>query len=392
LATRPFATLTDIADIHELLAQPLDWTALVKSAMWHGVTAQAFERLLEVAKHELPADIAHASRAHIDQLKAHNRELIVELFTILHAFEAASIDIIPLKGPVLAHLVYGNATIRACRDLDFLVHQADAERAFYVLHERAYRPDSETPKLTARQRAALNALKGQDVLWCPGARAVIEPHWALVPGNLRLAIDHEGIWQRSRFIAFEGRWIRGLAPEDLVLAIAIHGGKDQWSKLQIVSDLARAIISFGALDWSLVLARAKRQRCLRMLLTGMRLVEHLMGLALPSAVATACADDRAVDVLAEAAANQIFTGRPTAKSIFEVSAFRFRLHDRWWDRIRYVGATLLTPREQHFGLVKLPDHLFFLYYPIKVFHDYVLLPIWLILKRARAPSLQPIER
>lgn len=388
LASRPSATHTDSADIRELLAQPLDWTAFVRSALRHGVTAQAFERLLEIAEPEMPADIAQASRAHIDHLRAHNREIIVELFAILDAFEAASIDLIPLKGPLLAHLVYADATIRACRDLDFLVRQADVERAINVLHELAYRPYFKTPDLTARQEAALNALSGQDTLWRPGARAAIEPHWALVPGNLRLAIDHDGIWQRSRRIAFEGRQIRSLAPEDIVLGIAIHGGKDQWSKLQIVSDLARAIVSFGTLDWPLVLARAERERCLRMLLTGMRLVERLMGLTLPSAVATACADDRGIDALAEAAANQIFTGGPTEKSIFEVSAFRFRLHDRWWDRIRYVGATMLTPREHHFGLVKLPDHLFFLYYPIKVVHDYVLLPIWLILKRARAPSLQ----
>jgi hypothetical protein len=387
LASRPFATPTDIADIHELLAQPLDWTALVRSAMRHGVTAQAFARLNEVAESELPADIAHASRAHIDHLRTRNRELIVELFAILDAFEAASIDVIPLKGPLLAHLVYRDATIRACQDLDFLVRQGDVERAIAVLHELAYRSYSETPDLTARQEAALNALTGQALLWRPGARAAIEPHWALVPSNLRPAIDHEGMWQRSRLITFGGREIRGFAPEDLVLVIAIHGGKDEWSKLQIVSDLARAIVSFGALDWPLVLARAERERCLRMLLTGMRLVERLMGLTLPSALAVACADDRGVDALAEAAANQIYTGGPTTNSIFEVSAFRFRLHDRWWDRIRYVGATMLSPREHHFGLVNVPDRLFFLYYPIKVVHDYILLPIWLILKRARSLSL-----
>jgi hypothetical protein len=357
--------------------------------MRHGVTAQVFARLLEVAEPIVPIDIAHASRAHIDHLRARNQELTGELLAIVDAFEAESIDVIPLKGPLLAHLVYGDATIRACRDLDILVRPADVERALDVLHELAYRSYSEAPDLTPHQEAALGALAGQAVLWRPGAPATIEPHWALVPGNLRLAIDYDGIWERSRFISFEGRQLRVLAPEHLVLGITIHGGKDQWSKLQTVSDLARAIVKFGTLDWSLVLARAKRERCRRILLTGMRLVERLMGLTLPSAIAAACADDhRGIEALVEAAANQILTGGPTAKSIFEVSAFRFWLHDRWRDRIRYVGATMLTPRQHHFGLVKLPDHLFFLYYPIKVVHDYVLLPSWLILKRARAPSMQ----
>src|SRR5260370_23988464 len=142
LASRPVATPTDIADLHELLAEPLDWTALVQSALRHGVTAQVFARLLEVAESELPADIAQASRAHIDHLRTRNRELIVELVAILDALEAASIDAIPLKGPLLAHLVYRDATIRACRDLDFLVRHADIKHALDVLHELAYRPYS----------------------------------------------------------------------------------------------------------------------------------------------------------------------------------------------------------------------------------------------------------
>ena len=392
MAARPFATPADVASIHTILAQPLDWTALVEGAMQHGVTAQAFGRLLDVAKSELPPDIAAAAFTHIDHVRGRNRELIVELFAILDALKAAAIDVIPLKGPLLAHLVYGDATIRACRDLDFLVRPVDVDRTVAVLGELGYHPDSETPDLTARQRSAVDVLHGQALLWRPGARAAIEPHWALVPGNLRLAIDHEGIWRRSRLTAFQGREIRAMAPEDLVLAIVIHGGKDEWSRLQSVTDLARAIVRFDALDWSLVLARAERQRCLRMLLTGMRLVERLMQTTLPPVIAAACADDRSTDALTNCAVDQILTAGPTRNSIFEVSRYRFRLHDRWWDRIRYVGATVLTPREHHFGLIKLPDHLFFFYYPIKVIHDYVLLPIWLGLKQVRTPSAQSVGK
>lgn len=384
VTSRPVAMPADIAEIHAILPRPLDWTMLIKCAMRHGLTAQVFSRLLDVAESELPAEIAEAARTYIDRLRARNRELIVELFAILDALKTACIDVIPIKGPSLARLLYADATIRACRDLDFLVRHADVERAIDVLSEHGYRPYPETPALTTRQQAALDALSGQAVLWRPGARAAIEPHWALVPGNLRLAIDHDGMWRRSRLIAFEGREIRSLAPEDLVLAIAVHGGKDEWSNLQSVSDLARAIVRFGTLDWPLVLDRAERQRCLRMLLTGMRLVERLMGTTLPPAIAVACADDRSVNGLVDSAADQILVRGPTANSIFEVSEYRFRLHDRWWDGIGYVAATVLTPREHHFDLVRLPDHLFFLYHPIKVVHDYILLPIWLVLKRVRA--------
>src|SRR5579863_5261046 len=381
LASRPLAVPADIAEIRSLLGEPVDWTALVECTMRHGMTAQVFGRLLEAGPSEVPSDIAEAARTHIEHMRARNREVIVELVEIIDALKAGSIDIIPIKGPVLAHLVYGDATIRSFRDLDFLVRTVDVKRVIAVLHGLGHSPYPEKPPLTARQQAAIDALSGQAVLWRPGAPAAIEPHWTLAPGNLRLALDYEGLWRRSRLIGFAGRQIPGLAPEDLVLVIAVHGGKDEWSKLQAVSDLARAVARFDALDWPVVLGRAERQRCLRMLLTGMRLVERLMGMALPPAVAAACAQDRGGNALADAAADQMLNRGPTSKSIFEVSNFRYRLHDRWGDKLRYVAATLLTPRELHFGLVRLPDRLFFLYYPIKVTHDYVLLTLWLLAKR-----------
>jgi len=383
VASRPNATSADVAEIDQILKEPVDWTALVQRTLQHGVTAQVFERLLVVAESEVPPDIAAAARAHIDHLRAHNRALIAQLLSVFDALKAADIDIIPLKGPLLAHLVYGDATIRACRDLDFLVRKTDVARIDNVLQKLGYRPYPEMPSLTIRQQAAVRALSGQSQLWRADAPAAIEPHWSLAPSNLCLAIDHEGMWQRSRLITFERREIRSLAPEDLVLSIAVHGGKDEWSKLLTVSDIARAIASFEKLDWQLVLERAKRQRCLRMLLTGMGLVERLMGIALPPAVVAACVGDRDISHLARAAADQMLARGPTAKSIFELSQNRLRLHDHWWNRVRYAAATMLTPREQHFGLVRLPDRLFFLYCPIKVAHDYILLPIWRLLKRAR---------
>jgi hypothetical protein len=391
-ASRPVAAPADTAEIRAILAEPLDWTAFVKHSMRHGVTAQAFGRLLEVGRVELPPDIAEAAQTHFDHLRDRNRELCAELLAILDALEAASLDVIPLKGPLLAQVVYGDPVIRSCRDLDFLVRRIDFERVIAALSRLGYRRDLEPAELTARQHAALDTLRGQAVLLRAGALAPIEPHWSLVPGNLRLSIDHDGLWRRSRRVGFLGHDVRGLAPEDLVLTIAIHGGKDEWSRLQSLCDLAQAVLRLDGVDWPVVLARAEKQRCLRMLLTGMRLVERLMGTTLPPAMAAACAEHRDADRLADTAAERILAPRATGNSIFEVSAFRYRLHDRWWDRIQYVLATLMTPRAQHFGLIKLPDGLIFLYCPIKLIHDYMLLPVWLLFKRVRAPFAQPSER
>ena len=51
--------------------------------------------------------------------------------------------------------------------------------------------------------------------------------------------------------------------------------------------------------------------------------------------------------------------------------------------MRYLFRTVTTPREKHFLLMKLPDNLFFGYYPVKIVHDYVLLPVHKALKTLR---------
>jgi hypothetical protein len=60
------------------------------------------------------------------------------------------------------------------------------------------------------------------------------------------------------------------------------------------------------------------------------------------------------------------------------------MRERARDRIRYVLRTLATPRDMHYAIVKLPDGLFFLYTPIKLVHDYLLLPFWTSGKRLTA--------
>jgi len=386
LASRPRETPADTSAIHDLLRQPVDWTSLIEGALRHGVTPQVVGRLVSAAETELPPELAEAARVHLSELRERNRTIIGEFGAILDALRRTGIEAIPLKGPVLAQLLYGDATARAFRDLDFLVRRADAERTISVLAELGYREFPDPANLSPRHRTALYALRGQTVLWKADALAPVEPHWTLAPANLRLALDLEGMWRRSQPIVFADREIRAPAPSDLVLTVAIHGGKDEWSRLQSVCDLAHAVLSLSPLDWPMILGSAREQRCLRMLLSGMRLSEDLMGTELPAEVAAALADEPEAATLARVAAGRILSDDRTDHPMFEVSRFRFRLHDRWLDRLHYVAMTILTPREQHLGLVRLPDRLFFLYCPLKFVHDYILLPAWLLLKRMRGPT------
>jgi hypothetical protein len=43
-----------------------------------------------------------------------------------------------------------------------------------------------------------------------------------------------------------------------------------------------------------------------------------------------------------------------------------------------VWRTVTTPEFRHYRMIELPDALFFGYVAVKVVHDYLLLPLWLL--------------
>ena len=51
------------------------------------------------------------------------------------------------------------------------------------------------------------------------------------------------------------------------------------------------------------------------------------------------------------------------------------MRERFQDRVRYVAATLLTPRTRQFRTIDLPDGLCFLYPVVKIMQDHIALPV-----------------
>jgi hypothetical protein len=67
------------------------------------------------------------------------------------------------------------------------------------------------------------------------------------------------------------------------------------------------------------------------------------------------------------------------------------MRERWRDRLRYVGRTLISPRRHHLELVALPRHLRWGYFVVKLGLDFAVTPAWKAFKavgrfRATAPA------
>ena len=351
----------------------LDWTALIRTALAHGVAGLLCRHLLTALDGELPADIRAAAIAYIAEARERHAAGVAQLQDLLAAFATVGVSAIPFKGPALAEMVYAEPALRGFRDLDILIAAADIAAVMGVLAARGYQ--SQYPDLRARDRRAYHAYNGQDILFTPGLLPV-EPHWQFGQRTLAAPIDMVAMLRRSVQIPLSGRPIRVLSPEDSVLACAYHGSKEEWASLRGVVDMAELLRAFPALDWDVLLHRAQAAGLQRMLLLGVCLARDLLGAPIPATVGQHIAADRMCQDLAARVRAKLFANGAVERSIFEFSAFRWHMRERLRDRLRYAGATICTPRVHHFGILALPAWLGFLYPVIKLGHDYVALPIW----------------
>jgi len=258
----------------------LDWNALLalaeaedvlpavayaaRAARWDSVPAAARQRL---------TDGLAASRA---------RHLVMtrELTRVLRHWAAEGIDVIPLKGPVLAEAVYPDAALRPFRDLDLLVRPEDRRRADVAVRGLGYEP------LADEHSWDFDIAFDGAIVYESAAGVRIDLHWALLTEARYVWNQAEAaaVWKRAVPITLAGERALGLAPEDLVLHLATHfavhhsltGLLRQW-------DLA-LVLAQASLDWPRLLARAEAWRVRRAVFFALRGVAEAFASVVPPAV------------------------------------------------------------------------------------------------------------
>lgn len=326
-------------------------------------------------------DMAVACQAYLEACAASFASGLGELRELLDKLEAAGVDVMPIKGPGFACRVYAHPGLRRFRDLDLLIRPAHRDAALAVLAALGYRGDLED--LPPSRLRDYHDYNGQDILFAPG-RIPIEPHWALVPRTFCAGIDVDALFARA--VEFEapglGR-VRGLSPEDTLLVAAVHGSKEEWSRLVWLSDIAAIFAAWPTLDARLALERATACGCRRMLLLAVLLAQRLVGADVPIHLVDQALADPAIPGLVAHIERGLPFSQGETRDVFRLTRFRWCVRERVADRIRYGLRTLLTPRVPHFRILPLPDRLAFLYPVARIVIDAVILPAWRIWKRIK---------
>lgn len=333
----------------------IDWDLVVRAAAAHGTTSLVLRYVEGVAPERAVRLLQQEARAD----SRRSLLLVSRLQAILARFEAASLPVLLYKGPALAIQAYGQLAFRPFVDLDLLVRPRDLDRATDTLIALGYEA---FPKLTPARRRSYFRTECECWFDVADGSSPVEVHWAVRERLYNFPMDVEGIFARATSVTLCGRQVPTMAPEDLLLALCIHGAKHGWSQLKWICDLDRIIAANPELDWGAMFAHARLLRGERLLLFGLSVVSQTLGTELPGIVQSRILVDETAAALARDATRAFWRDDAEPREAPDAAATYLRSREDLRDRLSYCYGMLTTPTLADWEALPLPDALFPLYY------------------------------
>ncbi|HJY88390.1 MAG TPA: nucleotidyltransferase family protein [Candidatus Acidoferrales bacterium] len=351
-----------IEQVRGLLGRQLDWTYLFAAASWHGLMPHLYWHLNACCPGAVPpsrmAVLANCFREHAQR----NLYLTLELVGILERLQANEVLAIPYKGPVLAFLAYGGLALREFSDLDILVPQRDIPRACKLVASLGYQPRFEP---AAAHATSKDRIPGQYLFSRDDGSSVVELHSERTLRYFPRPLDVDRISARLEPVSVGGKEVHTFPAEDLLSLLCVHGAKHFWQRLSWISDIAELLRSHPGLDWGRTRELARELDCERMLFLGLYLARDLLGANLSEEILADQREERVLHSLAGRVCAKLFWNPATEPGVIERCGFRIRMRERLWDGLRYSLRMAVTPTEEDWALLPLPDRLNSLYYVIR---------------------------
>jgi Uncharacterised nucleotidyltransferase len=313
--------LATVRGAHPAVSERLDWQALLDLAESHGVLAIFCKNF----KGTLPELFA-------DRLRTHwiaSAYLSSELQGLLKEFDLQALEVLPLKGPLMAEMLYGSPGLRPSDDLDLLVRQEDFARAQSLLSDLGFSPIYETDDYhQAFQRN----------------NTCVELHFSVAPPSSP-AMDLKATWGRAQSVAFRGEKARAFAQPDLLVYLTLHGVKHQFARFIWVLDAERALASMDDESVQQALKTARTIGIEGAFLTTCELVRHGLHAQLPAPIVADVQRKPAIAAQSHRMWTEITTGSADPTTMHQGAGLFVDLEPqasrRWKQRLR-----LFLPSQQ----------------------------------------------
>lgn len=280
----------DAERIRALLNGPVDWRRLSDLAQLHGVVGLVRRNLAALAAQEMvPASAWQALQQAAAQIVFDGMLQLRQLRLVVQALRSADVAPLVLKGAALADLVYGDPLLRPSTDLDLLVRRAELAQACAALEPLGAR-------LPSKGQIDFQLANSYDLAvelpLVAGKPGLVELHWDLAPRGL-VTIDLDAWRRRAEVFEVDGITLRRLAPEDMLLHLALHMRKHRYVGLRWLCDVAELVRRSAStspasgrqpLDWDYIVTTAHSAGFSVLLYVSLALAQRLLAAPVPSEV------------------------------------------------------------------------------------------------------------
>jgi hypothetical protein len=336
----------------------MDWDCVIALAYAHGLLPLLHKHVASAASDVVPAHV-------LSQLK---RESLANSQSVLHLvgkqlrvyklFKANNISVALFKGPSLAHMAYGEMSLRQAGDIDLLIARRDFAQARTLLESLGYEM---TPKLTGAQLASHLSNHCEIQFMRDDWLTVVDLHWDLAPRSFVFGVKALEIMSRLQSVSLAGTTVETFGAEDLLLYQAMHGAKHLWRRLEWISCLAESLRATPAVEWNVLVNRAAQAHATRILALGLRLVEQFSDASIPTGVLTSVDRDNTMQRMATKIRSELFTTFGPAEST-ETNLYNLRIMDRKRDVLVSALRSIFVPTLPDWQSLALPASLHSLYY------------------------------
>jgi len=314
--------------------------------------------------------------------KLRSVQFSAELALVFSLFQKNNIRALSLKGPVLAQQIYSSVSLRSCSDLDIYVEPRQYSEARDLLLNNGYHPIDHISTNKRLNYTLKNSLFHHTDLTRNGI--VIELHWK----DLDLEpVSFESLYERctKEVLCDTEIYVPGTA--DTLIMLIRHGCRHGFFKLKWIMDVFELLLKADSKTLNHVCAQMNNSNHLFALFAFFLLAErlHLFSVEIENNekteiiknpdqsfiiktdlsgnafLAAKQLSEIAFSRLIELDSSSIIRIERTYTLLYRDIQYRLGLADRHKNIIK-----LISPGNQDFELINLPDSLFILYYPIRI--------------------------
>ncbi len=277
--------------IIEIQRRSLDWECFLRKARENGIAAVVYSKLNEIKKDctHIPSFIFKKLKR-IYYLNATQNSLIYEeLGKVLKIFFNAGLQVIVLKGAVLAEKIYGNLALRPMMDVDLLAKKED----LFCLDEQmkilGYRPSDISVEDIDFSSGYLTTLDYRSL--SPNSPS-FHVHWHFVNSTIPnesyiKSIKIEDIWRDAEKTKIANVETMAMAPHHLLIHLSEHALRvtHSLSKLSFFCDINEAVNSYQErLDWDRLIKETLKFNLNRMVYISLYFASRFLETKIPEYV------------------------------------------------------------------------------------------------------------